>query len=81
MIDDIVAKLRRVPERVPTGMGLVGWNSYYRRCQDAADEIEHLREEASCWQETAYELARQLGKREYADAEYATWKEIDISAS
>lgn len=44
MTDDIVTRLRRVPERVPKGMGLVGLNEYYQRCQDAADEIERLRE-------------------------------------
>jgi len=43
MTDDIVTRLRRVPERVPKGMGIVGLNEYYQRCQDAADEIERLR--------------------------------------
>jgi len=41
--DDIVTRLRRVPERVPKGMGIVGLNEYYQRCQDAANEIERLR--------------------------------------
>ncbi len=43
MTDDIVTRLRRVPERVPKGMGIVGLNEYYQRCQDAANEIERLR--------------------------------------
>ena len=43
MTDDIVTRLRRVPERVPKGMSIVGLNEYYQRCQDAADEIERLR--------------------------------------
>ena len=43
MTDDIVTRLRRVPERVPKGMGIVGLNEFYQRCQDAANEIERLR--------------------------------------
>ena len=69
--DDIVDRLESWDDQQPA----------FRIMMEAAAKITHLREEASCWQQTAYELARQLGKREYADAEYATWKEIDISAS
>lgn len=43
MNEDIVARLRRVPERVPGGMLTVRPNEFYQRCQDAADEIEDLR--------------------------------------
>ena len=68
--DDIVDRLESWDDQQPP----------FRIMMEAAAEIKHLREEASCWQQTAYELARQLGKREYADVEYANWKEIDISA-
>jgi hypothetical protein len=57
MTDDIVTRLRRVPERVPKGMGIVGLNEYYQRCQDAADEIERLREEVNLWMGVAERFA------------------------
>lgn len=57
MTDDIVTRLRRVPERVPKGGLTVGLNEYYQRCQDAADEIERLRAEVAKWREVADEFA------------------------
>ncbi len=45
MNEDIVTRLRRVPEEVPKGGMTVGPNIFYQRCQDAADEIERLRQE------------------------------------
>ena len=41
--NDIVTRLRRVPEQVPKGGMTVGPNIFYQRCQEAADEIERLR--------------------------------------
>lgn len=38
--------------------------------EDAANEISNLRTEREKWERVARSLARELGKEEYADAEY-----------
>lgn len=65
MTDDIVTRLRNVPEKIIRMSGSE-MNPYYNRCQDAADEIERLREElymAEKWRDN-YKLAleRAMGK-------------------
>jgi hypothetical protein len=69
--EDIVDRLKSWDDQQPP----------FRTMMEAAKEIERLREEACCWQEAAYELARQLGKREYADVEYENWKEMSKQAT
>jgi hypothetical protein len=39
-------------------------------CNEAATEIERLRKESFVWEMAARELAKELGKEEYADAAY-----------
>lgn len=41
---------------------------------DAIKEIERLQKELDLWHKSAVELARQLGKEEYAEAEYINQK-------
>jgi hypothetical protein len=42
--------------------------------RDSVDAIDKWREESYLWRATAEELARQLGKVEYAQAEYENQK-------
>ena len=58
MNDDIVTRLRNRRGTI------------VRLCDDAADEIESLREDRRRWRTVAKELAAGLGKVEYAETAY-----------
>lgn len=67
MATDIVIQLRELASSIERGNGK---STVY----GAADEIERLQKELDLWHKSAVELARQLGKEEYAEAEYINQK-------
>ena len=66
MSDDIVTRLR---ETEAYWKGTASHEDFVI-CGEAADEIERLRADRDRWRKTAEMLARELGKPEYAQAEY-----------